>query len=104
VPSLDHEASTGDRGWQQDVFTAFPDQPAPCFLPMKTIGHSLAVRSPGAQEGTARENARGASQAATTLIRPAFRERGFRRITISMSWSSAVNRFIRRSTENPASL
>ena len=63
-----------------------------------------AVRSPGAQEGTARENARGASQAVTTLIRPAFRERGFRRITISMSWSSAVNRFIRRSTENPASL
>ena len=42
--------------------------------------------------------------AATTLIRPAFRERGFRRITISTSWSSAVNRFIRRSTEKPASL
>ena len=37
----------------------------------------------------------------TTLIRPAFRERGFRRITISTSWSSAVNRFIKRSTENP---
>ena len=44
------------------------------------------------------------TQAATTLIRPAFRERGFRRITISTSWSSAVNRFIRRSTEKPASL
>ena len=34
------------------------------------------------------------AQAATTLIRPVFRERGFRRITISTSWSSAVNRFI----------
>ena len=44
------------------------------------------------------------SQAATTLIRAAFRERGFCRITISTSWSSAVNRFIRRSTEKPASL
>jgi hypothetical protein len=42
---------------------------------------------------------REAAHAATTLIRPAFRERGFRRITISTSWSSAVNRFIRRSTE-----
>lgn len=41
---------------------------------------------------------------ATTLIRPVFRERGFRRITISTSWSSAVNRFIRRSTEKPSSL
>jgi hypothetical protein len=43
-------------------------------------------------------------QAATTLIRAAFRERGFRRITISTSWSSAVKRFIRRSTEKPSSL
>ena len=42
--------------------------------------------------------------AATTVIRPAFRERGFRRITISTSWSSAVKRFIRRSTEKPSSL
>ena len=46
----------------------------------------------------------GESYAATTLIRPAFRERGFCRITISTSWSSAVKRFMRRSTENPASL
>jgi hypothetical protein len=46
----------------------------------------------------------GRIHAATTLIRPAFRERGFRRITISTSWSSAVNRFIKRSTEKPASL
>ena len=44
------------------------------------------------------------AQAATTLIRPAFRERGFRRMTISTSWSSAVNRFISRSTEKPTSL
>jgi hypothetical protein len=44
------------------------------------------------------------TQAATTLIRAVFRERGFRRITISTSWSSAVNRFIKRSTEKPASL
>src|SRR4029078_2600380 len=43
-------------------------------------------------------------QAATTRIRPVFRERGFRRMRISMSWSSAVNRFMSRSTENPASL
>jgi hypothetical protein len=43
-------------------------------------------------------------QAATTLIRAALRERGFCRITISTSWSSAVNRFIRRSTEKPTSL
>ena len=43
-------------------------------------------------------------QAATTLIRPAFRERGFCRMTISMSRSRAVSRFIRRSTEKPASL
>ena len=85
-------ASTGDRGWNQDVFTAFPDQPSACFLPMKTIRHSRQCE------------ARGASQAATTLIRPAFRERGFRRITISTSWSTAVKKFIRRSTENPASL
>jgi hypothetical protein len=42
--------------------------------------------------------------AATTLIRPPFRERGLRRITISTSWSSAVSRFIKRSTEKPASL
>jgi hypothetical protein len=42
--------------------------------------------------------------AATTLIRPALRDRGFRRITISTSRSSAVNRFISRSTEKPASL
>ena len=47
---------------------------------------------------------RSRTHAATTLIRAAFRERGFRRITISTSWSSAVKRFIRRSTENPASL
>src|SRR5437773_9506862 len=40
------------------------------------------------------------TQAATTLIRPAFRERGFCRITISTSWSSAVSKFIKRSTEN----
>ena len=44
------------------------------------------------------------AQAATTVIRPPFRERRFRRITISTSWSTAVNRFIRRSTEKPASL
>ena len=42
--------------------------------------------------------------AATTLIRPVFRDRGFRRITISTSWSTAVSRFIKRSTEKPASL
>ncbi len=44
------------------------------------------------------------AQAATTLIRAAFRDRGFFRMTISTSWSSAVSRFIRRSTEKPASL
>jgi hypothetical protein len=36
--------------------------------------------------------------------RAAFRERGFWRITISTSWSTAVNSFISRSTEKPASL
>src|SRR5204863_8679221 len=44
------------------------------------------------------------SYAATTLMRPVLRDRGFRRMTISMSWSSAVSRFIKRSTEKPASL
>ena len=39
-------------------------------------------------------------QAATTLIVAAFRDRGLRRITISTSWLSAVNRFIRRSTKS----
>ena len=43
-------------------------------------------------------------QAATTLILAAFRVRGFFRMMISTSWSSAVSRFIRRSTEKPASL
>jgi hypothetical protein len=42
--------------------------------------------------------------AVATMIRPALRERGFRRITISTSWPTAVNRFISRSTEKPASL
>ena len=44
------------------------------------------------------------AQAATTLMRAVFLERGFLRITISTSWSSAVSRFIRRSIENPESL
>jgi hypothetical protein len=35
---------------------------------------------------------------------PAFRERGFCRITISTSWSGAVSRFIKRLTEKPAQL
>jgi uncharacterized protein (DUF433 family) len=39
-----------------------------------------------------------------TLIRAAFRERGFFRITISTSKSTAVNKFISRSREKPASL
>ena len=42
--------------------------------------------------------------ALTTLIRPALRERGFGRITISTSRSSAVNRLISRSIEKLASL
>lgn len=58
----------------------------------------------GARQGQ-RPVADGTDQwAATTLIRPAFRDRGFGRITISTSWSSAVNRLISRSTEKPASL
>jgi len=36
--------------------------------------------------------------------RAAFRERNLRRITISTSWPSAVNRLIKRSTEKSASL
>jgi hypothetical protein len=39
-----------------------------------------------------------------TLIRAACRERGFFRITISTSKSAAVNKFISRSREKPASL
>ena len=42
-------------------------------------------------------------QAAVTRTRPALRDRGFRRITISTSRSSAVRKFISRSTENPSS-
>lgn len=43
-------------------------------------------------------------QAATTLMRPERRERGFRLITIRTSWSSAVRKVISRSTEKPAIL
>jgi hypothetical protein len=45
-----------------------------------------------------------AGYAATTEIRAAVRERGFFRITISTSWSSAVRNVINRSTEKPSSL
>jgi len=43
-------------------------------------------------------------QAATTIIRAARRDRGFRFMTISTSRSRAVSIVISRSTENPASL
>ena len=46
----------------------------------------------------------GERQAATTRICAAGRERGFLRMTISTSRSSAVRKVISRSTENPASL
>ena len=44
------------------------------------------------------------AQAGTTRMRAARRDRGFRSITISTSWSRAVNNLISRSTEKPESL
>jgi hypothetical protein len=44
------------------------------------------------------------SDAATTEIRATARDRGFLRMTISTSWSSAVRNVISRSTEKPSSL
>ena len=46
----------------------------------------------------------GAGHAATTLMRAAARERGFLRMTISTSRSSALSSVISRSTEKPSSL
>lgn len=63
----------------------------------------IVWRDPRREDDAAIEN-RGCitGYAAVTRIRAALRERGFRRMSISTSRSSAVRKFISLSTENPS--